>query len=579
MVKIPTTLVEELIKRNLLTRETANEMIVQVKAQDKDLGLILSENNIIGEKELLVIKSEFYNMPSVDLPTYEINKEALKTIPEDTLKLYQILPFDLQDNVLRIGVVNPENIEAMEAIKLLERDYTLEKYLITCSDFNNILRSYKTLVGEVKEVLETLTEELAKKEAVVPLEKIQEVVTEEAPIIRTVAVIVKHAAEGRASDIHIEPYEDKLRIRFRVDGVLRTALILPKTLHSPIVTRIKILTDMQIDETRKPQDGRFSTVVGEKKLDFRVSTLPTRYGEKVVMRILDPLMGLIDLPELGLVGRNLELIGENIKKPFGSILITGPTGSGKTSTLYAILRRINEEGVNIVTLEDPIEFLIEGIGQSQIQEEIGFTFATGLRHILRQDPDIIMVGEIRDAETAALATHAALTGHLVFSTLHTNDAIGIIPRLIDMKVEKYLITPTLNLGVAQRLLRRLCPACKTKTKTNAGEEEIITQAIKIMPENAKKDLPGSKFTIFKPNEGGCKECNGKAYKGRIAVFEILDMTSQLEEIILTRLSEATIREEAERQGMLTMFQDGIIKVLEGVISLEELLQVTEIGNA
>lgn len=579
MVKIPTTLVEELIKRNLLTREAANEMIAQAKAQDKDLGLILSENNIIGEKELLVIKSEFYNMPSVDLPTYEINKEALKAIPEDTLKFYQILPFDLQDNVLRVGVVNPEDIQAMEAIKLLERDYTLEKYIITYSDFSNILRSYKTLVGEVKEVLETLTEELAKKEAAIPLEKIPEVVTEEAPIIRTVAVIVKHAAEGRASDIHIEPFENKLRIRFRVDGVLRTALILPKTLHSPIVTRIKILTDMQIDETRKPQDGRFSTVVGEKKLDFRVSTLPTRYGEKVVMRILDPLMGLIDLPELGLVGRNLELIEKNIEKPFGSILITGPTGSGKTTTLYAILRRINEEGVNIVTLEDPIEFLIEGIGQSQIQEEIGFTFATGLRHILRQDPDIIMVGEIRDAETAALATHAALTGHLVFSTLHTNDAIGIIPRLIDMKVEKYLITPTLNLGVAQRLLRRLCPACKTEAKANTGEEEIITQAIKMLPENAKKDLPGSKFTIFKPSEGGCKECNGKAYKGRMAVFEILDMTNQLEEIILTKLSEATIREEAERQGMLTMFQDGIIKVLGGVISLEELLQVTEIGNA
>jgi type II secretory ATPase GspE/PulE/Tfp pilus assembly ATPase PilB-like protein len=354
---------------------------------------------------------------------------------------------------------------------------------------------------------------------------------------------------------------------------------LPKTLHAPIVTRIKILTDMQIDETRKPQDGRFSTRVGDNRIDFRVSTLPTRHGEKVVMRILDPLMGLIDLPAIGLAGRNLELIEKNIAKPFGSILITGPTGSGKTTTLYAILRRINEEGVNIITLEDPIEFMIEGVNQSQIQEEIGYTFATGLRHILRQDPDIIMVGEIRDSETASLATHAALTGHLVFSTLHTNDAVGIIPRLVDMHVEKYLIAPTLNLGIAQRLLRRLCPVCNVKAKANPAEEGIINQAIASMPPDVKKDLPQSKFTIHNPSEGGCKECKGKAYKGRIAIFEVMEMTDEVEQIVLTDLSEASLRKETLRQGMITMFQDGILKVLGGTVSLEELLQVAEVGNA
>jgi type IV pilus assembly protein PilB len=349
---------------------------------------------------------------------------------------------------------------------------------------------------------------------------------------------------------------------------------LPTTLLSAIVTRIKILSDLKIDETRLAQDGRFSTKVGERRVDFRVSIFPTRNGEKVVLRILDPLVGDIKLTELGLEGRSLDLVRENIVKPFGQVLITGPTGSGKSTTLAAILREINDDDINIVTLEDPIEYYIDGVNQSQTHEEIGYTFANGLRHILRQDPDVIMVGEIRDGETASLAVQASLTGHVVLSTLHTNDTISVIPRLIDMGVEKYLLAPTLNLALAQRLARRLCQICKVKAKANQGEEFMIKRAIDNMPASAKESLPKSNFEIYKPG-GGCKECGGKAYRGRIGVFETLAMTDELERIVLTNISEEELRKEAHRQGMITMFQDGIIKVLNGRISLEELLTVAQ----
>ena len=356
---------------------------------------------------------------------------------------------------------------------------------------------------------------------------------------------------------------------------------MPKNLQSAIVTRIKILSDLKIDETRLAQDGRFATKLGERKIDFRVSTFPTKNGEKVVMRILDPLAGNITLADLGLEGRSIDILRRGMEKPFGSILITGPTGSGKSTTLAAMLRIMNTEDINIVTLEDPIEYFIDGVNQSQVHEEIGYTFANGLRHILRQDPDVIMVGEIRDRETAGLATQAALTGHIVLSTLHTNDSMGVVPRLIDMNVEKYLIPPTLNVAAAQRLLRRLCPDCKIKTKANSGEESIITKAIQDMPQEYQEKLLSDKgYVVFKPNtENPCKTCAGKAFKGRVGIFEMMEMTDELEKIILGTLSEAAMREEAKRQDMITMFQDGIIKVLKGVVSLEELLEVAQANES
>ena len=365
-----------------------------------------------------------------------------------------------------------------------------------------------------------------------------------------------------------------------MDGILVISLTLPKSVHSAVVTRIKILSTLKIDETRLAQDGRFSTSFNKKRFDFRVSTFPTKNGEKVVMRILDPLTEKIDLPQLGLDGRALEVLERALAKPFGQILITGPTGSGKSTTLAGILKRLNSDDINIVTLEDPIEYYVEGVNQSQIHEEIGYTFATGLRFILRQDPDIIMVGEIRDRETAGLATQAALTGHIVLSTLHTNDAMGVIPRLIDMQVEKYLIPPTLNVAAAQRLLRRLCPECKIKATANSGENKIINDAIMSMPAEYQKEFLSKEYEVYKPNlKNACKVCNGKAYKGRIGIFEMLEMTDQLEKIILGNLSESAMRAESQRQGMITMFQDGILKVLKGMVSLEELLDIAQANDS
>ncbi|MBI4160549.1 MAG: type II/IV secretion system protein [Candidatus Yanofskybacteria bacterium] len=575
---IPRLLIEELLKRNLITQEVLGEVQQEIEESGKDFGEAMVRRGLISDGDLLALKSEIYQIPMADLSGVQIDRGLSHDIPENIVTLYRIIPFAKEGNVLKAGIIDPEDINALEALKFIVADsgLDLEKYLISYKDFHTLGRTYKTLSTEVGKELENISEELARKELKIT-EKIGDLkeITAEAPVTRIVATIVKHAVENRASDIHIEPFENAIRLRFRVDGVLQTAISLPLNLLPALVTRIKILSELKIDETRLAQDGRFSTKIGDRRVDFRISTFPTRNGEKVVLRILDPLVGDIKLEDLGLEGRSMKLVTESISKPFGQLLITGPTGSGKSTTLAAILRRMNNEEINIVTLEDPIEYFIEGVNQSQTHEEIGYTFANGLRHILRQDPDVIMVGEMRDGETASLATQAALTGHVVLSTLHTNDTIGVIARLIDMGVEKYLIAPTLNLAAAQRLLRKLCPKCKIKYKANTGEEFMIKRALEKMPSEAKTDLPKDNFEIYKASENGCKECGGKAYKGRIAVFETLAMTDELERIILTNISEEELRKEASRQGMISMFQDGIIKILHGVTSLEELLTVAQ----
>ena len=580
-IKIPQTLVDELVRLNVISIEDIGAFSDLAQKENKDFGQILIDKAIISDPDLLAIKSKLYRLPTVDLEGYEFNREVLKEFSEDVVSFYKIAPFEKEGNILKVAITNPEAIDALEALKFIAEDkkLILDKYLVSYRDFETILRSYRTLSGEVGKALESLAEEEEKEEGA-PIKSIEDI-TAEAPISKIVAVLVKHAVELRASDIHIEPFEDRVRIRFRIDGVLTTTLTLPKTLQSAVVTRIKILSDLKIDETRLAQDGRFSTKLGNRRVDFRVSTFPTKNGEKVVMRILDPLTGKVELPELGLDGRSAEVIKRAMGKPFGSILITGPTGSGKSTTLAGMLKEMNSEDVNIVTLEDPIEYFVDGVNQSQVHEEIGYTFANGLRHILRQDPDVIMVGEIRDRETAGLATQAALTGHIVLSTLHTNDALGVVPRLIDMGVEKYLIPSTLNVAAAQRLLRRLCPDCKLEVKANTTEEKMINKAILDMSADYQKEyLSESGYTIYKPNiENPCKKCGGKAFKGRIAIFEMLEMSDELEKIILGEISEAALRQEAKRQGMITMFQDGILKVLKGVVSLEELLEIAQAGDS
>jgi len=581
----PQTLIDELIARQLISEQEVAEISEAAEKQNKDFGRILVESKKISDADLAKIKSEIYHLPLVELEQIEVDKTVLKEIAEDVVTLYKVAPFGREGNTIRVGVSNPEDINALEALKFIAQNkgWGVEKYVISYKDFDAILKSYRTLTGEVKEALKNLSDEVEKKTTDQELKEVSgnlEEITAEAPVTKIVAVIVKHEVESRASDIHIEPFEDRVRIRFRVDGILNTTLTLPKNLHSPVVTRIKIMSDLKIDETRLAQDGRFATNLNDKKIDFRVSTFPTKNGEKVVMRILDPLSGKITLVDLGIEGQQAEVLERGMKKPFGSILITGPTGSGKSTTLAAMLKQINIEDINIVTLEDPIEYFVDGVNQSQVHEEIGYTFASGLRHILRQDPDVIMVGEIRDKETAQLATQAALTGHIVLSTLHTNDAIGVIPRLIDMGVEKYLIPPTVNIAAAQRLLRRLCPECKLKMKANSGEEQMITAAIKEMPKEYQELITADGYQIYKPNlKNPCKQCGGKAFKGRIGIYEMLEMTPELEKIILGTISETAIRAEAARQGMLTLYQDGILKVLKGVVSLDELLEVAQANDS
>jgi len=357
-------------------------------------------------------------------------------------------------------------------------------------------------------------------------------------------------------------------------GELYSSLFLPLDIAPAIVARIKILSNLKIDENRVPQDGRFSMKFDEKNIDFRVSTLPTTAGEKVVMRILDPEVGLKTFAELGLDGRNIQLMQKAIDQPFGLILVTGPTGSGKSTTLNAVLQEVNNEKVNIVSLEDPVEYFVEGVNQSQVRPEIGFDFANGLRSILRQDPDIIMVGEIRDDETAMLTIHSALTGHLVFSTLHTNDALGVVPRLIDLRVQNYLIPSTLTLAVAQRLVRRLCPRCRKNVPAEGMLYKKILAEYENFPSETKKNfkLPDP-LMIWEPV--GCPYCKRQGYIGRIGIFETMEMTAQLAELVLTDLSETKLNEEAKRQGMISMRQDGIIKAINGLTTIEEVFKATE----
>ena len=572
------TLVQQLVKKGILEKEKATFLEYEIKTSGKKEEEVILEKGIVSESFLFSLKAANLKILLKEVAPEETPLEVLEAIPEDSAKYYQMIPLAKKNNLFEVGMVYPEDLKAQEALKFLARQgkFNYQVFLITPGTFNKLLRQYRTLRKEVSRALEELETELkaekvGKRPPRLPAEF--ERLAEEAPISRVVAVILRHAVEGKASDIHIEPTREKLRVRFRLLGILHSSIILPKRIHPAVVARIKILSNLKIDETRIPQDGRFSTKIDDKEIDFRVSTFPTTLGEKVAIRILDPQVGLKTFQELGLEKRNFEVVERAIKKPYGLILVTGPTGSGKTTTLYAVLQILNQEGVNIVTLEDPVEYFVEGINQSQVKPEIGYDFVIGLRHILRQDPNIIMVGEIRDRETAALAIHATLTGHIVLSTLHTTNALGVIPRLIDLGIDPFLIPPTLSIAISQRLVRKLCPDCKRKVKPKKEVKDLILKEIENLPSLIK--LPASPQDLYIYEAEGCKNCNFGGYSGRVATFEILEMTDQLSDIIFKEPSEAKIAEEAKRQGMITMRQDGILKILSGLTTPEEVLRVTE----
>jgi type IV pilus assembly protein PilB len=385
--------------------------------------------------------------------------------------------------------------------------------------------------------------------------------------------LVDYALNLRASDIHVDPGAKNLRIRFRVDGILQDIAILPLKLHAPMVSRIKILSKMKIDETRIPQDGRFDLGFKEREVDVRVSCLPTVHGEKVVMRILDKSQDILSLEDLGMMGRAFDLTIEAVGKPYGIILSTGPTGSGKSTTLYAILNRISSPSVNIITLEDPVEYEIAGVNQCQVKPAIGFTFADGLRSVLRQDPNVVMVGEIRDGETAGMATQAALTGHLVLSTLHTNDSAGALPRLTNMGIEPFLITSSINLIIAQRLVRRICPDCRMESKMPESLIAEIKDEISKIPKSNSKDLARAQKPLKFYHGAGCPKCS-KGYKGRVGIYEVIRMTEKIEELVVGHHPASDIKAAAIADGMITMKQDGILKAMDGLTTLDEVFQAT-----
>ena len=529
--------------------------------------------------DILKTKGDYYGIPTREVGEKSVPFDILGLVPEESARHYSLVPLGEADGVLEVGVTDPDNLEARDALTFISAKIGMpyKLFLITETDFERLLSQYKGLSGEVGKALNELETEITvetsknPEKRAVPMEDNDitdteaSAVTADAPVTKIVATVLRHAAEQRASDIHIEPMSDQTRVRFRVDGVLLTNITLPPKVHSSVVARIKVLSNMRLDEKRKPQDGRFSARVGGGKVDFRVSTFPTYYGEKVVMRILGNQTKDWKLDGVGLSERNLDLIRTAIKKPYGLVLISGPTGSGKSTTLYTLLNEVDRDRQNVLSLEDPVEYTIAGVSQSQVRPEIGYSFANGLRTTLRQDPNIIMVGEIRDSETANLAVQAALTGHLVLSTIHTNNAIGIIPRLLDMGVEPYLIPPVLILGVAQRLVRTLYPGGGKKVKVEGSMKEIITKEFADLPDKYQKDLPD--FSEVYRVEPTPEYPSGT--EGRVACFEVFDMTPELERAILARKSEEELKAIVRSTGMLTMKEDAIIKSAQGQVPFEE----------
>lgn len=509
----------------------------------------------------------------------KIDRAVLRFISEDAAKRYQMVPFDREGNVFRVAMVDPHDIESLNVLRFLsEKEGTeVEIYQISEKDIGNLLSQYSGAEQALLEAVKSLGDDEV-SEAVLSSDTIDEKgAFQDAPIAKLVQVIIGHAIDGRASDIHIEPIDGSYRVRFRVDGILYASLVLPVSVGKAVVSRIKILANLKIDEKRKPQDGRFRVNERGGVIDLRVSTFPVVEGEKVVMRVLDKSAGLSDLKKLGLSGRNYEILTRKIMEPYGIILMTGPTGSGKSTTLYGFLNILNKEERNIVTLEDPVEYFLDGINQSQVKPEIGYTFASGLRSILRQDPNVIMVGEIRDNETAELAIHAALTGHLVFSTLHTNDAIGAIPRLIDMGIEPFLLASSIQAVAAQRLVRRICEHCREEMVVS---EKILSNIRGFLADVSQAEADRYDVRLDSPltflQGRGCSECNNSGYKGRLAVHEVLEVTDPLQTVIAEkRGSESEVKDIARKQGMTTMKQDGLLKALRGETTIAEVERVTE----
>ncbi len=565
-------LLEQLKRQGLLDTAAANRLKRDSLIGGESLEATIAKQRLLDDAKVAEIKSTMVKVPYKKVDSQALDEKLLLIMPEETARTYGTIPLSLENNVLIVGMLHPEDPKAQEAVKFIARDkhYSLGVYLISYGDWQDVLKRYSPYRSEIAKAVKSLNIKEGDGKKSVDLENASS--TEDAPVVKIFADTLREAVQSRASDIHIEPQEKSVRIRFRVDGDLRQEASLPPELAQPIISRVKVISNLKIDETRTPQDGRFRAKIFNKDIDFRVATFPTPLGEKVAIRVLDPSTGLKSFDNLQFLYRNLEIVKEGLKKPFGMILITGPTGSGKTTTLYAFLQTLNNDSVNIVSLEDPVEYFVAGVNQSQVRPEIGYDFASGLREILRQDPDVIMVGEIRDAETAGLAVQAALTGHVVLSTLHTNNAAGVIPRLIDMKVEPFLLPVSLNLMISQRLVGLLCYNCKAQETAPQNMQDVIRKSLQELPEEVRSKYP-EPYQIYRGK--GCPICKGKGILGRESIFEVFKMTPALEDIINSSPSAQKITKEAKNQGMLTLRQDGVLKALEGLVSIEEVVRITD----
>jgi len=562
------TIADILVASGKLSPEKAEKVKLEFLNTGKPIEQLITEGKLVSESDLTQARAQFYNIPYVSLSETPSSPEALNLVPRSVAETNNLLPFsfDKKKNELSLAMADPLNLETVEFVEK-KTGAKIKPFMTTPSEVKNaIVERYGAgLATDVTAALKEVAPEIGVK--TVDIKKLGEIIRE-APIAKIVSTLLEFAVRSRASDIHLEPQEDKTRIRYRIDGILHEKLILPKNVHEALVSRIKILSGMKIDEKRIPQDGRFNFRSDGDEVDLRVSSLPTVYGEKIVMRLLKKSGGIPTLPDLGLRGKALANLEDAILRPHGIIIVCGPTGSGKTTTLYSVLSKINTTRVNIITLEDPVEYQIPGVNQVQVNPQAGLTFASGLRSFLRQDPNIILVGEIRDTETADLAIQASLTGHLVFSTLHTNSASGALPRLLDMHAEPFLLASSMTALVAQRICRRICPTCKEEYEPALEVTEDIKKVLGNLLGNK-----GDKFKLFRGK--GCPECNNTGYFGRLGIFEVLPVSEKIGRLILERSPASEIEKQAVEEGMITMKQDGYLKVVEGISTIEEVLRVAQ----
>jgi len=562
MSVMATKIGEMLLKGNLITPEQLRHALDSQKKTKERIGTVLVKAGFIKEQELLAFLGRQFNIPAVDLSKYEINPEVVRLLPEEMVHKHMALPINRVGAKLIVAVADPSNMAIIDAIGF-KTGYAVELVLASEKDITTAINKHFDQSMDFKDIISELDEDLevVREEDIDGLD--QERGVDDAPVVKLANFVLTDAIKRRASDIHIEPYEKEFRVRYRVDGVLYEVMRPPLKLRNALSSRLKIMSSLDIAERRLPQDGRIKLKVGKgREMDFRVSVLPTIHGEKIVLRLLDKASLELDMTKLGFETEPLKDFQDAIHRPYGMILVTGPTGSGKTTTLYSALADLNKTTDNISTAEDPVEYNFAGINQVQIKEEIGLTFAAALRSFLRQDPDIIMVGEIRDYETAEIGVKAALTGHLVLSTLHTNDAPSTITRLLNMGIEPFLVSSSLNLILAQRLARRICVNCKQEVK---------------IPPKALLDagMKAERLKHARPTRGmGCDDCNGSGFRGRVALYEVMPIKEDIKELILRGGSAIDVKREAVRLGMKTLRQSGLSKLEEGVTTLEEVLRVT-----